>query len=143
MLSILLVSIAICAPVTAVAGARDDQRLITGARGKIMPIVTAALKAGADIEARDEVGRTALIWSAFQGHAPMLAYLIDQGADVNARDNQGRTALIWAAIAGREAAVETLLQNGADRAHADKDGKTAASHASGEGHAVLAQRLID
>lgn len=140
-LCFVLVAIAISAPGAVVAGPRDDQRLITGARGKIMPVVMAALKAGADIEARDEIGRTALIWSAFQGHGPMLAYLIDQGADVNARDNRNRTALIWAAIAGREVAVQTLLENGADPAIADADGNTAAAYAEAEGHTVIGQRL--
>jgi len=140
-LSILLIAIAISAPATVYAGARDDQRLITGARGKIMPVVTAALEAGADIEARDEIGRTALIWSAFQGHDPMLAYLIDQGADVNARDNRERTPLIWAAIAGRGVVIETLLENGADATIADADGKTAAAHALAEGHPGIGRRL--
>ncbi len=142
-LSILLISIAISVPAPVYAGARDDQRLITGARAKIMPVVTSALKAGADIEARDEIGRTALIWSAFQDHAPMLAYLIDQGADVNALDQRGRTPLIWAAIAGRDASVDTLLENGADPAIVDADGKTAASYAAAEGHTGLARRLTE
>jgi len=142
-LCICLIAIAMTTPALVFAGGRDDQRLITGARGKIMPVVMAALKAGADIEARDEIGRTALIWSAFQGHDPMLAYLIDQGADVNARDRRQRTPLIWAAIAGRVAVIETLLENGADVSGADADGKTAAAHAIAEGHAALGRRLVE
>ena len=138
-----VIAIAIIAPGAAFAGARDDQRLITGARGKIMPVVVAAVNAGADIEARDEVGRTALIWSAFQGHGPMMEYLIDQGADVNARDRRERTALIWAAIAGRETAIEILLENGADPALVDADGKAAAAYAAAEGHAAIASRLAE
>ena len=142
-LNILLIAIAISTPATVYAGARDDQRLITGARGKIMPVVMAALNAGADIEARDEIGRTALMWSAFQGHDQMLAYLIDQGAEVNARDHGQRTALVWAAIAGRTGAVEVLLESGADASLVDADGKTAAVHAADEGHSDIGRRLVE
>lgn len=138
-----LIGFAVFASDAAWAGGRDDQRLITGARGKIMPMIIGALNAGADIEARDEIGRTALIWAAFQGHGPMLAYLIDQGADVNARDDRNRTALMWAAIAGRDDAVQTLMAHGADAAAADTDGKTAADHAAHEGHAALVRRLAE
>ena len=138
-----LIAVAIFAPHSGLAGARDDQRLMTGARGKIMPVVMAAIQGGANIETRDEIGRTALMWSAFHGHSPMLEYLIDQGADVNARDNDERTVLIWAAIAGRSAVVETLLASGADASLVDADGKTAATHASAEGHAALGQRLAE
>lgn len=142
-LSTALIAIAMLIPDAALAGARDDQRLITGARGKIMPVVAAAIQAGANIEVRDEVGRTALMWSAFHGHDPMLEYLIDQGADVNARDKEERTPLIWAAIAGRGGAVETLLANGADAALTDSEGNTAGAHALAEGHAEIGQRLSE
>ncbi len=138
-----LIALAILEPGSAAAGARDDQRLITGARGKIMPVVAGAIQAGANLEARDEIGRTALMWSAFHGHSPMLEYLIDQGADVNARDKDERTVLIWAAIAGRAVVVEILLANGADASLADVDGKTAAAHAVAEGHTALGQRLAE
>ena len=138
-----LIAIAILIPEMVLAGARDDQRLITGARGKIMPVVAAAIQAGANIEVRDEIGRTALMWSAFHGHGPMLEFLIDQGADVNARDKEDRTALIWAAIAGRGAAVETLLESGADAVLKDSAGETAAEHAVAEGHSEIGQRLSE
>ncbi|HEX9646485.1 MAG TPA: ankyrin repeat domain-containing protein, partial [Alphaproteobacteria bacterium] len=92
-----LLCLALAAP--AVAGAREDSRLLTGARGQLIAVVEAALEAGADLEARDAGGRTALIWAAFHDHAHMLEFLLARGADVNAQDAHGRTALIWAATA--------------------------------------------
>ena len=123
------------------AGARDDQRLIVGARGKLPHLVEAALAAGADIDAGDAAGRTALMWAAFHGDAPMLRYLLEAGAGVNARDRRGRGALTWAAIAGRDGAARALLEAGADPAAADGEGRAAAAHAAAAGHAALAELL--
>lgn len=125
----------------AFAGARDDQRLIVGARGKLPHLVEAALAAGADVDAGDAAGRTALMWAAFHGDAPMLRYLLEAGAGVNARDRRGRGALTWAAIAGRAGAARALLAAGADPALADGEGRAAADHAAAAGHAALAELL--
>ena len=130
----------LCLAAPAAAGMRDDQRLITGARGQLMPVVEAALAAGAKIDARDAVRRTALMWAAFHGNA-MTPFLIARGADVNARDGRGRTPLMWAALAGRSGAAEALLAAGADAALADNAGVDAAAHAASGGHAALAERL--
>ena len=120
---------------------RDDLRLVTGARGQLMPVVREALAAGARIDAGDAAGRTALMWAAFHGHEPILRVLIDAGADVNARDRRGRTALMWAAFADRANATVALVLAGADAALADDDGADAAAHALSNGHAALAEAL--
>jgi ankyrin repeat protein len=125
----------------AAAGPREDIRLLSGARGQLMTVVEAALAAGADIEARDAVGRTALMWAAFHDQTGMTDFLIAQGADVNAQDGRGRTALIWAAISGRAKAARTLLAHAADPERADAEGRTARDWAVAEGHAGLARLL--
>ena len=51
------------------------------------------LEEGADIEAIDNFGRTALMWATSWGHLKIAKFLIDKGADVNATDNDGRTVL--------------------------------------------------
>ncbi len=130
-----------CVAESAAAGARDDQRLITGARGQLMPVVEAALAAGADLEAGDAAGRTALMWSAFHGNLAMLHYLIGKGADVNARDRRGRTALIWTGVTGGTSAATALLASGADVTAVDDSGMDAAAYAAAGGHAALAQML--
>ena len=87
------------------AGMREDSLLLTGARSQQISIVRASLKQGTDVNARDELGRTPLMWSAFHGSVTILEILIARGADVNAQDKMGRTALVWAAITGRENTV--------------------------------------
>ncbi|NIM06561.1 MAG: ankyrin repeat domain-containing protein, partial [Deltaproteobacteria bacterium] len=56
---------------------------------------------GADIDARDNDGKSALIMAALMGHADSVKLLLEKGADVNAHDNGGRTALSLANEFGR------------------------------------------
>jgi hypothetical protein len=51
---------------------------------------------GADVNAKDNDGWTALMYAAFSGYTETAEVLIDNGADVNAKDNDGLTALMIA-----------------------------------------------
>ncbi len=51
-----------------------------------------AIKAGADVDARDQDGRTSLMHVVSQGNdLEIVQYLVELGADLNAKDNAGRT----------------------------------------------------
>ena len=78
---------------------------------------------GADINAKDEKGQTALIMaSSFRNNKIMVEYLVDKGADVNKKDKHGNTALMVASfngdtavagyLVGKEALVNTKNNNG-------------------------------
>ena len=55
------------------------------------------ITAGADINSRDNEGRTPLMFSLMSGdHGWMVPVLTSLGADINARDNAGRTPLMYA-----------------------------------------------
>lgn len=54
------------------------------------------LAGGADPDATDQTGKTALHWAAMNGHEALAAALLDAGANVNAKDRNGRTPLHWA-----------------------------------------------
>ena len=123
------------------AGVREDSLLVTGARSQQLSIVRASLKQGADVNARDELGRTPLMWSAFHGALTILDILIVEGADVNAQDKMGRTAVDWTAITGKENAVVALFGAGADMSTRDSSGLNAAERAAEEGHFSLSDRL--
>jgi ankyrin repeat protein len=54
-----------------------------------------------------------LMYAAYNGHAPVVNYLLENGAEVNAQASNGFTALIAAAKGGYENIVITLLKRGA------------------------------
>ncbi|MFH1113661.1 MAG: ankyrin repeat domain-containing protein [Pseudomonadota bacterium] len=51
------------------------------------------LKSGANVNAKDDRGVTALMRAAMQGDCGMAKLLLNNGPEVNAKDNSGRTAL--------------------------------------------------
>jgi ankyrin repeat protein len=82
------------------------------------------LDAGADPNAKDSFGATALVWAA--GDAAKAKLLVERGADVNAQTAQGRTPLIVAAAHdGNARTARLLLDKGADINAADATGDTA------------------
>ena len=57
-------------------------------------IVGLLIKAGADVNQRDEIVWTALLYAADHGKCKCMELLIKAGADVNIQKITGRTALI-------------------------------------------------
>jgi ankyrin repeat protein len=51
---------------------------------------------GSDIDARDNEGKTPLIWASINGLTKIVKLLIWCGTDINAKDNEGNTALNYA-----------------------------------------------
>jgi ankyrin repeat protein len=76
--------------------------------------VGAMLDAGADIDARDEHGQTALMNAARDGHTDMVRLLVSRGADLNHTAKYNLSAIMLAVINGRDAIVGILSDAGAD-----------------------------
>jgi len=68
-------------------------------------VVDLLLSHGAQIDAVDDRGRTALMMAAELGHAEAVGVLIGRGADQTVRDKSGNTALD---LAGNESVRRTL-----------------------------------
>ena len=81
------------------------------------------VKHGANINAQDEIGRTALMMAIEEDWAgtAWVEFLLENGADVNALDNDGDSALDIAKYHRRDDIVELLLANSAR----GKDGPSA------------------
>jgi len=58
--------------------------------------IRALLNAGANVEGRDVLGWTPLIYAALQDQPQTIRLLLDHGADAEARDVYGRTAREYA-----------------------------------------------
>jgi ankyrin repeat protein len=78
------------------------------------------LSEGADINAKNNRGYTALIVAAWYDNIDAVKILIDAGADINARSQQGLTALMVATLA-----IQPLITAGADINAKNNDGNTA------------------
>ena len=66
------------------------------------------LQKGVAVDARDEFGRTPLMWAIED--LGSVRYLAERGADVNARDANGETALMKAAFVGSLDVVKYLAR---------------------------------
>lgn len=80
----------------AAAGLGTKEEDTTGRRkteAQIIETVDLCLKAGADVNAVDSRGQTALIGAAEKGYDKVIQFLADHGAKVDLKDKQGKTAL--------------------------------------------------
>jgi hypothetical protein len=66
---------------------------------------------GADLEARSDTRRTALMLSAEKGHEAVVRHLVQHGANMMAKDRNGRTALQGAVSNQHGVVAQLLLDN--------------------------------
>ncbi len=76
-------------------------------------VLALLLENGADVEARNNRGRTALTGASFRGHTEVVKLLLNKGADVNTADKFGKTPLIEACRGNHPVIAELLVQAGA------------------------------
>ena len=89
-------------------------------------IASLLLEHGAEVEAINNAGETALHEATFGDHLTVIEVLVVQGhANVDAQDSSGHTPLMMAADLGRDWAVRLLVQKGADVKLKDELGRTA------------------
>ena len=91
--------------------------------------VASLIKRGADVDARDQFGYTALVKRAGEGKMELSKLLINNKADVNAQRDGGSTALMRAARNGHGDVAKLLIDNKADPKITNAQGETAADQA--------------
>ena len=107
-------------------------------------IMNILLDRGADVNATDKFGNTALIMACkWRGYKPegIVSLLLKKGADVNANDRWKTTALMAASNMGRTKIVKILLERGADVLAVDKYSDTALAIASKNGHTEIVKLI--
>jgi len=90
----------------------------------LRPIVQMALEIGADIEAQDEKGKTALHWASERGHVHVVDMLLAHGANLENRTYAGWSPLHFAAQQGHQEIIRILLLNGANVNSEAADGRS-------------------
>ncbi|MBI5247906.1 MAG: response regulator [Desulfomonile tiedjei] len=86
-----------------------ELELIIASRSGDLPRVKRLISSGAQVNACDNKGNTALMEAAFFKYPEVVRLLLEKGADVTIHNNGGETALTEAIRAGQTEVVELLL----------------------------------
>jgi ankyrin repeat protein len=166
------------AEVNAVADDKDTA-LLAAAQTQVFPgpgenagVVKLLLENGADLNARNAYGRTALmntwffdvtkvlleqgadpndnvggttalILHSLHGKGELVRLLLDSGAKPNVRNSEQATALMWACINGHNEIAEMLIKAGAEVNVQDEDGTTAMMESLRYGNAGTVKLLLE
>jgi len=95
------------------------------------------LAAGAPVDGRDDLGRTALHWAAEGGYGDIVEALVEAGGGLDVADGDAETPLIIACVCEHAAIARRLVEAGASVDLGDEDGNTPASLARESGNAEL------
>ena len=101
-------------------------------------IMQALIDAGADVNTRDNEGRTALLRAAIENDVPVVQFLKNAGA----RTESPPEAFLFASAVGDDAAVRKLLDDGVAANEASAGGITPLMVAAGNGKHSVVQLLI-
>ena len=124
-------------------GAPPDAEVADAARRQDRETVRALLAGGADTNARQPDGATALHWAVHWQDVDMAALLIKAGADVDAANDYGIVPLSLACSNGDAAAARLLLEAGANPNVAQPTGETPAMTAARTGDVDVLRTLIE
>lgn len=107
----------VCAGVLLASGAglaAESGTIANAAASRDGAAVRAMLEAGADVNAGQPDGATALHWAVHFDDLDLAQVLIAEGADVDAQNDYGATPLILACTNANGAMVERLIEAGAN-----------------------------
>jgi hypothetical protein len=100
------------------------------------------LAQGAQLDAADFDGWTALMWAATQDRPDAVRLLLERGANVNSRSKTGQTALSAAAMNGHAEVMAILVERGAKLEVLNERGWTPLMEASARGHLDAVKLLV-
>jgi uncharacterized protein len=121
----------------------NDARLLAAAGSGDTSAIRSALAAGANPDARDERGATALLIAARADQAGAFQALLDAGADVDLQDDERANPFLWAGAEGRLDILRLANEAGADPAITNRYGGVALIPASERGHVEVVRYLLE
>ena len=119
-----------------------ENRLILASEAGDLAMVKSLLAQGANVEARDVRGRTALLAATHANRVEVARLLIAAGADVNARDAIEDSPYLYAGAEGRLEILKLTLAAGADLKSTNRYGGTALIPACHHGHVEVVRELL-
>ena len=117
-----------------------------GRNSVIDMVVEEAIRQGADVDRKNNMGQTPLMLACagdFRTMEEVETALLEAGADASIADNQSRTALHMASQAGNKDIIRLLCDNGVDVNGSDQQGKTPLLLAAREGQNDMVAFLIE
>jgi len=121
-----------------------EQRLLDAARRGDRATLQRALERGVSIDAKDDLGRSALFLVVMDAHSLELArWLHSKGGKVDEQDVGGRTPLSFAAANGELEIVRFLVESGAAPDRGDVQKRTPLFHAALDNHREVVGFLLD
>jgi ankyrin repeat protein len=121
---------------------QPDRALLDAAASGDPDRLSLALRAGADIEARDADGRTALLLAATFDRLAVARILVALGADPDALDDRHDTPWLVTGVTGSVAMLELLLPANPDLTIRNRFGGTSLIPASERGHVDYVRRVV-
>lgn len=116
--------------------------LLSAVRDDVVKDVSAQLHAHADVNARDEMGATALAWATMRNNTAVVKLLLAAGADPNLADVDGVGPLGLAVANDNPEIVRLLLEKSANPNAARASGETPLMTAARVGSAEIAGLLL-
>lgn len=122
--------------------ANPDEELLSAAEAGEADRVALALRAGADLEARDGRNRTALLLAATFDHVDVAHVLVAMGASADALDDRHDTPWLVTGVTGSVAMLEALLPAHPDLTIRNRFGGLSVIPASERGHVDYVRRVV-
>ena len=119
-----------------------NRRLLASAERGDATAAALALRTGANLEARDERGRTPLLLAATADRLAVARLLVHMGANPDALDDQHDTPWLVTGVTGSVDMVEVLLPARPDLRIRNRFGGTSLIPASERGHVGYVRRVV-
>lgn len=116
--------------------------LIQAAEAGDTPTVLRLLQEGAEINGRDDQGRTAVMAATHGNRVDTVRALIEAGADINIRDSRMDNPFLYASAEGLIEIVNLTIEANADTRLTNRFGGTALIPASERGHVEIVRELL-
>ncbi|CAH1796077.1 unnamed protein product [Owenia fusiformis] len=106
-------------------------------------LVSVVLSRGVDINAVDNVGRTALHHCAFYGYAKLTRLLLENDVNMDVRDSSGKTPLMYALSRDNSDVAKLLIKENCNVVNGDKNQTTPLHITAAKGYPDIAEMIIE